>query len=293
METALAEKNSIRFKGHESFIIREGWINKGLFAVKTDNSVFSKNYGADALGVGPNMAKAIRYWLRVLGLIEESPKTGSKLSALGEIIYDNDPYIEDSFTLWLMHCQIAMNEKQATAWSIFYNKFSFEEFKREQLIQEMRESADKMVVEYDLKKKVADRSIVDDCDAILHMYTIKNQKEGTPEDKNTSPFSKLRLLEKDQDVFCRKQPDLGEMPEDIILYLMGKNGITSKSLEDLLAMDNGPGKLLQLKRNGLMELMDRLEARNAVSINRTAGLYMIYLEEEKSGEEIVLDYYRR
>lgn len=54
-------EHPVRFKGHESFIIREGWLNKGLREVKRDPKVFYQNYGADALGVGPNMAKSIRY----------------------------------------------------------------------------------------------------------------------------------------------------------------------------------------------------------------------------------------
>ena len=44
-----------RFKGHESFILRDGWLTKGLVAVKEDPFVFTKNKGADALGVGTNM----------------------------------------------------------------------------------------------------------------------------------------------------------------------------------------------------------------------------------------------
>ena len=57
----MTEKNKYRFKGHESFILREGWLNKGLFEIEKDAKVFSENYGADELGVGPNMAKSIRY----------------------------------------------------------------------------------------------------------------------------------------------------------------------------------------------------------------------------------------
>ena len=54
----------IRLKGHETFILREGWLTKGLAAAEKDGTVFSKNSGADALGVGTNMAKAIRYWMQ-------------------------------------------------------------------------------------------------------------------------------------------------------------------------------------------------------------------------------------
>ena len=51
---------AIKLKGHETFTIREGWLDKGLKAVSDNGKVFSENYGADALGVGSNMAKAIR-----------------------------------------------------------------------------------------------------------------------------------------------------------------------------------------------------------------------------------------
>lgn len=47
-------KIKYRFKGHESFILREGWLNKGMREVRNDPFVFSQNYGADVLGVGPN-----------------------------------------------------------------------------------------------------------------------------------------------------------------------------------------------------------------------------------------------
>ena len=52
-------KNKYRFKGHESFILREGWLNKGLYEVDRNPKVFSENYGADALGVGPNLLSLI------------------------------------------------------------------------------------------------------------------------------------------------------------------------------------------------------------------------------------------
>ena len=46
----------IRLKGHETFILREGWLTKGLAAAEKDGMVFSKNSGADSLGVVTNIA---------------------------------------------------------------------------------------------------------------------------------------------------------------------------------------------------------------------------------------------
>lgn len=76
-------KRKYRLKGHESFILRDGWLTKGIQAVEKDNAVFSKNSGADALGVGTNMAKAIRYWMRTAGVTMDVPQKGVQLTELG------------------------------------------------------------------------------------------------------------------------------------------------------------------------------------------------------------------
>lgn len=79
-------KRKYRLKGHESFILREGWLTKGIQAVEKDSGVFSKNAGADALGVGTNMAKSIRYWMKTAGVTMDVPQKGVQLTELGKII---------------------------------------------------------------------------------------------------------------------------------------------------------------------------------------------------------------
>ena len=81
------DKKDYRLKGHESFVIREGWLTKGMKAVHDDSKVFSINSGADALGVGTNMAKSIRYWMRVANLTKENVKEGVVLTELGKTIF--------------------------------------------------------------------------------------------------------------------------------------------------------------------------------------------------------------
>ena len=84
-----------KLKGHESFMPREGWLSKALRLIETEPKMFSLNYGADTLGVGANMAKAVKYWALASDLIEEDVKYSYKRTALGECIYENDRYIED------------------------------------------------------------------------------------------------------------------------------------------------------------------------------------------------------
>ena len=83
-------KIKYRLKGHESFTLREGWLTKGIMAVRRKPDLFSENFGADELGVGTNMAKSIRYWLKCSGLTEEKTKGEVALTALGECLLKED-----------------------------------------------------------------------------------------------------------------------------------------------------------------------------------------------------------
>ncbi len=293
----MAEKKGIRFKGHETFTLREGWLNKGLTAIADNPNVFKENYGADALGMGPNMAKALRYWLKCADLIEDISKSeggGVRLSKAGQLIYSHDRYLEDIFSLWFIHCRIVANRSQATAWNLFFNEFGYEEFQKSEMVREMKELAYLAAEQCAQPKPVADTSVEADCDAILHMYVKKGEAEGTPEEKNVSPFERLELIKNIGGTYVRRQPEVSRLPEDIVLYLLADclDGRKSMNLDELLDVTNGPGKLLQLERNGLMEILERLQSRDRITVNRTAGLNMIYLNEACSAEKIVEEYYR-
>lgn len=317
----LADKMKTRFKGHESFILREGWLNKGLTEVNNNPKVFSNNFGADDLGVGPNMAKSIRYWMRCAELTEEIPREGVLLTDLGKVLFEKDAYLEQDFSLWLVHCNIVRNYEMATSWNLFFNQFLYEEFDKKLYFDEMKEFAHEAVD----GAKLAESSVESDCDAILHMYLRKNDKSTNPEKKNVSPFGKLGLLKKSDETYAKKQPDLNRLPEEIVLYVLlyqieeierkkktnridqvkQKTGMDillfeseegdqrkSISIDDLLQGKNSPGKLLNLKRTGMMEMLARLEAKGHLTVNHTAGLDMVYLNEDKlTPLKVVEDFY--
>lgn len=48
----------MRFGGHETFPVREGWLHKGLKLVAEEPDKLSHEHVADWLGVGRNMAKS-------------------------------------------------------------------------------------------------------------------------------------------------------------------------------------------------------------------------------------------
>ena len=59
------------------------------------------------------MVKSLRYWLQAVGLTFEptNGKKEQKLTPIGEIISDNDPYIEEIGTLWILHYCLVNNKE--------------------------------------------------------------------------------------------------------------------------------------------------------------------------------------
>lgn len=283
-------KKKYRFKGHESFILREGWVNKGLREIDKDPLVFFHNSGAEVLGVGANMAKAIRYWMRCAGLSEEQKKKGVRLSKLGKKIWEYDAYLEDVFSYWMLHCNIVKNLEQATAWNLFFNYFDKTEFGKEEMVQEIIFQTEKL----DGIEKFSEKSVENDCEAILRMYIKRSERGIDPEEKNVSPFGIFELIKQNKNSYYKNQPNLNLLPAEIVLYLltdcMSKEN--SVSIDDLLTVPGSPGCILNLKRTGLMEKLEELEKKEYLQMNRTAGLDMVYLQKILTREEIVDDYFQ-
>lgn len=96
----------MKFRAHDTFFIRKGWLSKGMRCVFNNPVVFiSRDENPmDVLGLGANMVKALRYWLQAVGLTEEPPRGRrmQQFTRLGEIIYQHDTYIEELGTLCLL-----------------------------------------------------------------------------------------------------------------------------------------------------------------------------------------------
>ena len=92
------EKIKIRLQGHEKFALREGWLNKGITRVEQNPTVFLGKEAPDVFGIGNNMVKSLRYWLKAFGLIVEKGTLGVHLSNCAKVIREYDPYFENIFT---------------------------------------------------------------------------------------------------------------------------------------------------------------------------------------------------
>ena len=86
----------MKFRAHDTFFIRKGWLSKGMRCVSNKPDVFvSRDENPmDVLGIGANMVKALRYWLQAVGITTE-PNKGKRtqtFTELGKLIIENDTY---------------------------------------------------------------------------------------------------------------------------------------------------------------------------------------------------------
>ena len=93
------ENRRVKFSGHQTFVVRYGWLEKGYRFVSDGKSFGSPDAIVD-LGVGKNMVSSIRYWIDVCGIVN-----GSDPSELGQRLLDVksgwDPYLEDNNSITL------------------------------------------------------------------------------------------------------------------------------------------------------------------------------------------------
>lgn len=281
-------KIKIRLQGHEKFALRDGWLTKGLMIIDKNPDAFQGNEGPDLFGIGNNMVKSLRYWMKAFKLIEESPVTGAKLSNLGKNILQKDPYLEKNFTLWVLHSQIAKNITDATTWYMFFNKCNIIDMDKDQIVRILYRE----ISQYVMGQTFSENSLKSDVDVLLNMYG-KNKGNTDPEDKSQSPFANLGLIKSSENLYSQTSPTRREIDEWVILYelaymMQGKDEI---SIEQALNGNCGISRIYQVKSVLANELLDRLDAADYIRVDRTAGLDMIYRMKDFTVESVMADYY--
>lgn len=275
-------ETKVKLKGHESFSIREGWLTKGLVEVNKNGKIFSEKNATDILGIGTNMVKSLKYWLITANLIEEKTKCNYVLSELGQLIYDYDLYMENIFTLYMIHLQIALNEEKAYIWNTFFNYCNLKEFTKKEYID---------FAEYVLEnenKEYNEKLLVDEIGTFLKTYT-NEKKESNPENNFSCPLTELELIKKNgHDKFQRTNSSMSKLNEYIVFWMILHQCGTKDSIniDELITDRNCTAKMLNLDKVELNEYLEILKRYKLITINKTAGLNMIYINKRYTLKEI-------
>ena len=278
----------VRMKRHESFSIREGWLAKGLNEVKKNNKVFSSSDATDELGVGYNMVKSLKYWMYATKLIEDSGRD-IELSEFGKIILKYDRYLEDKFTWWFIHLQMVLNVEDAFVFNCFYNKLMSKNFTK----QELYDTIARVLNAYQLDFN--EKTLLDEINMVIKTYVIDDSNDN-PENNFSCPLSELELIKKiGRDTYEKNKPSYKALNYLVVYYLMTTimNDKEYISIDELLKADNSPLKILNLDKNLINDYLDDMKRNELITINRTAGLNMIYLRRKLSLNEIFAEYFSR
>ena len=279
------DKKKIKLQGHEKFPFREGWINKAFMILPSNPDAFTRKNAPDLFGIGSNMVKSLRYWMRVFGLTN---KSGTELSEIGRLVAEYDPYLENTFSLWIMHSSIARNLEDATTWFMYFNRCDAGELDKSEIDSILLREIKK----YAAGTAFSEKSLSNDIDVMLNMYS-RNKGRVDPEDKSVSPFSQLALIKKMDGRYVKCHPNKSIFSEAVVLYeiALWMKGKDSISIEELMLGENGLSKIYNLTNVMANDYFDRLDSAGYIRVDRTAGLDMIYPAIELNPTSIVREYY--
>ena len=291
---------TMKFRAHDTFFIRKGWLSKGMKYVHTKPDVFvaKDENPMDVLGIGANMVKALRYWLQAVGLTEE-PNSGKRVQTftpLGQSVFTNDRYIEELGTLYLLHYRLSSNKSDATAWYYFFNEFTMSEFSRDDFVDFLQ----RRIRMEDSDATVAIRSLNDDFSCIINTYLPRyktSPNRVAPESNIDCPLGELGLIDilsKEKKTYRKAIPVASTISPWVALAIIVDQAGESKeiSLNELLTAPCNIGKTLNLDAISMLDVLYQIERIGKIKINRTAGLDVIHISEGLTFQDCVDAYYQ-
>lgn len=291
---------AMKFRAHDTFFIRKGWLSKGMKYVHSKPDVFvaKDENPMDVLGIGANMVKALRYWLQAVGLTEE-PNSGKRVQTftpLGQSVFTNDRYIEELGTLYLLHYRLSSNKSDATAWYYFFNEFTMSEFSRDDFVEFLQ----RRIRMEDSDAAVAIRSLNDDFSCIINTYLPRyktSPNRVAPESNIDCPFGELGLIDilsKEKKTYRKAIPVASTISPWVALAIIVDQAGESKeiSLNELLTAPCNIGKTLNLDAISMLDVLYQIERIGKIKINRTAGLDVIHILEGLTFQDCVDAYYQ-
>ena len=286
----------MRFGGHQTFSIRDGWLFKGLRLAVEDPERLADPELADWLGVGKNMAKAIHHWMLATGLAEHDTSHGAKTRVLkptsfGELVWKRDQYFLLPGTWWAVHVQLLNRPEHAYSWNWFFNHFSSSRFERPVCAEALRRHLDS-----NGQRMPAAKTLDRDINCLLRSYAVSVPREqGDPEDALECPLSELDLLvHSRQTGFFRVNRSLKSIPFGVFGYSLScavnERGESARSANYELSLNelthgmNTPGRVFALNAEASYELIAKFESQRLLRIDGQAGERIIRLESRASDE---------
>lgn len=263
----------MRFSGHETFPIREGWLHKGLSLLLDDPEMLASKHVADHLGVGKNMGRSIKYWLQATRLAEPDPEQRGHLciTEFGRCVADHDIYFTQPGTWWFLHINLVSEPAYADTWLWFFNTFSMERFERATVVENFRR-----YLQAQSRKLPSHTTLDRDVACLLASYARSVPEDHLdPEESRDCPFQELGLMSHFR---ASGYYQVHQGPKQILPQVLGyclaaafpdaQEGRSPKDIgvSQAARTIGGPGRAFELGPEGVFELAMKSEAQGSAGI---------------------------
>lgn len=299
-------KMTYKFSGHQTFVFRYGWLEKGVRGVAEHADLFARDDALVLLGVGKNMVESIKHWCQVAQLIElvqdgkRNPGRFFQPTAMARrLLLDGgwDPYLQDDASLWLIHWLIVTNPSICTSWQLVFSRFGRPDFTHREIENYVLDFTERESL------RVGPGVVKRDVDCLIRMYSASPASKSKPGGAETfdCPLLQLNLIQPSPDGELYRfaighKPTLPAAVFAFALheYFSRRQGRTETlSVQECLYGESSPGQVFKLDENSLIEYVEELEDSlgDCISLDETAGLKQLYRRRAYDPMQVLSDYY--
>jgi len=280
LEIKFPKGDHMSYGRHQSFYLKKHWINKGIKALKFNNSeVLIDKDGYKSLGLGKNMQQSLRYWLEATNIVHLDTDTKEhNLTHFGQIVDKYDPACMSKFTLMMIHFFLVDStidgEPNSHSFNWFFKIYPDSVVTKDGIKENLNIYA----------KTVAPNTVAKDVDCLLQSYT--NNEKDHPEDKNVALLANLGLIKKDKNIYVKISAGVDMFSAFALYYALNeKKNQIDLTIDQIV---NHIGAIFNWGRTDIIELIEILANLGFdIRITRTNNLDTVSLNEKKHLDELL------
>ena len=295
-----------RFTGHETFPCRYPWLPKAVNTLKNHQDLFKNiDEAIVRLGVGKQMARAIKFWVEAAKVVEKQEKGDLKVNQLGEDLLGEkgrDPYLEDIQTLWLIHWNFSIHpESPIFAWDFLMNQWQDPEIAPSRAVAAFKKEANSQ------NRQLSIVTLKQHFDIFLHTYVPRRGKKGNVlEDNLDCPLTELDLIRqigetvsdssgKLEPVYTFNRDPKPQISQQLFFYCLNNfweiyhSEEKSLQLRDVASGHGSPGQIFKLPEQEIHARLEETEDFTDGAMRFRESMNLRQIQKQRDVEKNLFD----
>ena len=296
-----------RFTGHETFPCRYTWLPKAVATLQNKPDLFRDiDEAIIRLGVGKQMAQAIRFWIGAAKVAKRQKKGDFKVSSLGNKLLGKDgydPYLENLQTLWLIHWNFSTHrENPIFAWDFLMNQWQEPEIAPSLVVEAFEKEAESQ------GRKLSPVTLKQHFNIFLHTYVpTRGTKGEILEDNLDCPLIELNLIRqigervsdgqngRREPVYAFNRDPKPKISQELFAFCLNDFWEIYHSQEQTLSFRKiasgrgSPGQIFKLPEQEIRDRLEDIEAvtDSAISFRESMNLRQIQKQKDIEWEDLL------